>query len=182
MQLTSSDSSAENFASLSMAFCELVESSESVGLGELVDRATKLIVGLYDAAMRLPQPQASEHDAPQPVTKEEWWTLFRRLSLQLGEINNYSFVFDPYEQDAAPVTGSLADDLAGIYSDLRVGLALYAAEAYDDAIWEWRFGFESHWGRHAAHALYALHVAKHSGTVVWIEHGRPTSFGPTSLG
>ncbi len=157
----------------------MVESSETVGLGELVQWATELIVALYDAAMRLPQSDPSGQDAPEPVSQDDWQALFKRLSVQLGEINDYSFVFDPYDQTSAPVIGSLADDLADIYSDLHTGLVLHAAQANDDAIWQWRFGFENHWGRHAAHALYALHIAKHSGTVSWIEHGRPTSFGPT---
>ena len=179
VQPTASDPYAAHFGSLAAAFCELVKSSETVGLGELVNRATELIVGLYDAAMRLPQSEPSEQDAPQPVTRDDWQTLFKRLSFQLGEINDYSFVFDPYELNAAPVIGSLADDFADIYSDLQIGLVLHTAGASDDAIWQWRFGFENHWGRHAAHALYALHIAEHSGTVSWIEHGRPTSFGPT---
>ncbi len=179
MQPTVSDPDAANFASLAAAFCRLIETSETVGLGELVDRVTELIVALYDAAMRLPQSDPSEHAEPQPVTSDDWQALFKRLSFQLGEINSYNFVFDPYDQNAAPVMGSLADDLADIYRDLQTGLALHAAEANDDATWQWRFGFENHWGRHAAHALYALHIAKHSGPVSWVEHGRPTSFGPT---
>ena len=27
-----------------------------------------------------------------------------------------------------------------------------------DVVWEWRFGFYSHWGRHATEALRALHA------------------------
>jgi hypothetical protein len=132
--------------------------------------------------MGLPDPETSDRDSPDAVSPDDWWALYRRLSMQFGEVNNYRFMFDPYEPGSDPVTGSLADDLADIYSDLKIGLALDAAGANDDAIWQWRFGFENHWGRHAAHALYALHVASHSGTVSWIEHGRPTSFGPSSPG
>jgi hypothetical protein len=174
-------SEAANFASLAARFCALVESSETLRLGELVQQTTQLIVALYDAAMRLPHPNPSEQDAPESLTADAWQALYQRLSIQFGDINDYSFIFDPYDMAALPVTGSLADDLADIYRDLKTGLIVDAAEQSDDAIWEWRFGFEKHWGRHAAHALYALHVASNSGTVSWIEHGRPTSFGPTSL-
>jgi hypothetical protein len=179
VQPTVSDPDVANFAALATAFCGLVEASQTVGLRELVERATELIVALYDAAIRLPQSDPNEHDAPQPVTQDDWQALVKRLSFQLRGINDYSFVFDPYDLNSAPVIGSLADDFADIYSDLQAGLILYAAHANDDATWQWRFGFENHWGRHAAHALYALHIAKYSGTVSWIEHGRPTSFGPT---
>jgi Domain of unknown function (DUF5063) len=67
-------------------------------------------------------------------------------------------MFDPYESGATPVMGSLADDAADIYRDLRGGLSLIDVDGgLDNAVWEWQFGFEYHWGVHAASALYALH-------------------------
>src|SRR5713101_6545121 len=138
MDSTASQSDVADFALLAARFCALVEYSETLALGELVQRATELIVALYAAAIRLPHADPSERDAPESVTPDEWQALYRRLSIQFGDINDYSFVFDPYEQNAAPVTGSLADDLADIYRDLKTGLVLHEAAAGDDAIWEWR--------------------------------------------
>jgi hypothetical protein len=71
-------------------------------------------------------------------------------------------MFDPYEGEM-PVVASLADDIADIYRDLKKGFALLdAGGSRDRAVWEWRHGFEHHWGRHAAHALYAVYVLTHT--------------------
>jgi hypothetical protein len=145
---------------LAERFCSFVESSGTLNLNELVQGASEFIVALYAAALQLPSPEPTERDAPEAMTHAEWNALHRRLAEQFGQINSYSFFFDPYETDSQPVTASLADDLADIYRYLRTGLMLYGVpDSRNDAIWGWRFGFEDHWGRHAAHALYALHNA-----------------------
>ncbi|MFE7505205.1 DUF5063 domain-containing protein [Promicromonospora sp. NPDC057488] len=50
--------------------------------------------------------------------------------------------------------------MADIWRDLRSGLDWLDSGADPaDVLWDWRFGFETHWGRHATHALHALHAA-----------------------
>jgi len=86
--------------------------------------------------------------------------LFRSLGSYLGDWDAYAEVFDPYEMDDTPVVGSLSDDLADVYRDLRRGLALFDASNRPgkiDAVWDWRFHFHSHWGEHATGALRPLH-------------------------
>jgi hypothetical protein len=68
----------------------------------------------------------------------------------------YWKVFDPYEQEP-PVAGSLSDDLLDVYRDVGEGLALWESGQDANAIWEWRFSFESHWGARAIDAMRALH-------------------------
>jgi hypothetical protein len=76
----------------------------------------------------------------------------------------YWEVFDPYDHDDnQPVAGSLADDALDVYRDIRRGLALWDASRTRNAIWEWRFHFDVHWGDHATDALRALHRACKSG-------------------
>ncbi|MDQ0427430.1 hypothetical protein QOZ98_000255 [Planomicrobium stackebrandtii] len=45
----------------------------------------------------------------------------------------------------------------GIYRDIKKGLILYEQGHSMEAIWEWKFGFEVHWGEHATSAIRALH-------------------------
>ncbi|MCW2753202.1 MAG: hypothetical protein JWQ32_613 [Marmoricola sp.] len=55
-------------------------------------------------------------------------------------------------------TGSLADDLADVWRDLREGLdALTMNARWDDVAWEWRFGLDVHGGKHAVEAVRAIH-------------------------
>ena len=57
------------------------------------------------------------------------------------------------------IVGSLADDLADTYFDLKEGLALQEAGETEPSrvIWEWRFSFDIHWGEHALSALRSLY-------------------------
>ena len=66
----------------------------------------------------------------------------------------YWEVFDPREL-SEPVAGSLSDDLADIYRDLRRGLAA-AERDIAEAVWNWRFSYETHWGDHATDAIRTL--------------------------
>ena len=56
--------------------------------------------------------------------------------------------------------GDVADDLCDIYRDILPGLRYWEAggeEGHAAVVWEWRFGFITHWGRHAIAALGLLH-------------------------
>jgi hypothetical protein len=100
---------------------------------------------------------------------KEWQVLYERLTAKLGDLDLYSFVFDPYEEPTTPIVGSLANDIADIYRDLADGFAaVEAGGTTEDGLWEWRFGFASHWRRHAAHALYAVYVLTHPGGAQWV--------------
>jgi hypothetical protein len=55
------------------------------------------------------------------------------------------------------VVGDLADDLVDIYRDVSAGSAFHDAGCVDDAIWQWGFSFQTHWGKHASSAIRALH-------------------------
>ncbi len=52
------------------------------------------------------------------------------------------------------------DDLSSVYSDIKHGLRLFDAGTPDcqsEAIWQWRFGYENHWGTHLMRALATVH-------------------------
>lgn len=77
----------------------------------------------------------------------------------IGDADLYWDVLDPIIAETPKVsTGSLTDDLTEVYLDLKRGLDLWSDGQERDATWEWRFGFETHWGLHAIRALLVLHV------------------------
>jgi hypothetical protein len=85
--------------------------------------------------------------------------LYSALATKLGRRDYYNEMFAPYDlAEREPVTGSLADDLADIYADLSRGLAAWQVGNTEDAVWEWRFHFQHHWGEHTTGALRALHA------------------------
>ncbi|MER5951172.1 DUF5063 domain-containing protein [Streptomyces sp. NPDC001904] len=82
--------------------------------------------------------------------------LRERLARMLDPIDVYSEVFDPYEPRKAPVAARISDDLAGVVTDLRHGMAHYRAGRVTEALWWWQFSYFSSWGSTASATLRAL--------------------------
>jgi hypothetical protein len=78
--------------------------------------------------------------------------------VNFGEYDTYWEVFNPYHLEE-PVGASLSDDILDIYKDAKKGILLYEKNEHIEGIWEWKFGFEIHWGSHAVDAIRALHSA-----------------------
>lgn len=77
-----------------------------------------------------------------------------RLSELLGDLDTYSYVFDPYAPEV--FEGQLSDDLASIASDLENGLRHYRAGDVDEALWWWQYSYVASWGTLAGAAQKAL--------------------------
>ncbi|HVE75005.1 MAG TPA: DUF5063 domain-containing protein [Mycobacteriales bacterium] len=77
------------------------------------------------------------------------------LARELGPVDAYVEVFDPYADDAA-VPYTLSDDLADIALDLLHGLRHYDAGRSREALWWWQFTCLNSWGNHAGASLRAL--------------------------
>lgn len=117
------------------------------------------LLELYRTGIGLP-PEWSDELAGrgdiERVDDTEWRAAYEasgRLPLDY-----YAEVYDPTEiTGEAPVTGSLADDLADIYRDVVTGLRAYQRGDHASAVWEWSFNLHAHWGAHATGAMRALH-------------------------
>jgi Domain of unknown function (DUF5063) len=77
-----------------------------------------------------------------------------RLAELFGNIDTYSFVFDPY--DPEQVDSQLSDDLTSIASDLENGLRHFRLGNTAEALWWWQFSYVSSWGNLAGALLNAL--------------------------
>jgi len=84
---------------------------------------------------------------------EERFELFCRLKDLLGEDDSYWLEHDKCD-DEFDQTGSLADDFADIYFELKRGLSLYEAGENNsqDALRMWQTGYFLHWGQHIVDA------------------------------
>ncbi len=149
-------------AGLARDFCRLIE---SVGVrrdpGWLQD-VFGMLPRLHVAVVSLTDPGARGPEAPDP---ENWpgdehahldalddrFELYSRLRTELGEHDAYWLEFDPVGDAHADMSGSLADDLADIYYDVRHGLEIFAGAA-DDAVHFWKRSYRLHWGQHLVDA------------------------------
>jgi hypothetical protein len=90
---------------------------------------------------------------------DETAALCRSLGALIGDRSFYREIYDPFESpEESEVAGLLADDFADIYRDLQDGLDKWNRGETGEALWEWRFNFENHWGEHLTGALRALHI------------------------
>jgi hypothetical protein len=109
------------------------------------------LLDLYSKALFLPEvePEKSEvADIDIPVPQ-----------INFNQYYLYWEVFNPYTLEE-PVGSSLSDDILDIYNDLKKGIHLFEKNEHIEAIWIWKFGFETHWGSHAVDAIRALHSAE----------------------
>jgi hypothetical protein len=81
-------------------------------------------------------------------------TMRLRLADILGNVDTYSFVFDPYVPEV--VESQLSDDLTSVASDLENGLRHYRLGNIEEALWWWQFSYVASWGNLAGAALNAL--------------------------
>lgn len=90
------------------------------------------------------------------------------LSVEISQAISgaYPGLMNEHADDLEEQTRALMlwDDLTDIYLDLRHGLDLYAVGDPDhiaEAFWQWRSGYENHWGRHLFRALMTVHEIRY---------------------
>jgi hypothetical protein len=167
--MTSEDDNAKvaaRFGAIARQYCVLVDAAAITEKTEFLLELYRILPELVLEAIRLPDIDGDEEDDPKNVppivqrpemSNEEWGLLYGLLKGKFGSATLYWTVFNPLKDEEA-IPGSLADDVADVYRDLLIGVLLidrYAANS--EAIWEWRFGFHSHWGDHAISALRTIH-------------------------
>lgn len=120
--------------------------------------ALRQIVAIYAAALSLPQPwtERVSNRRNENIDLSDSLAAVRHRASAIP-LQHYSEIFSPLVPQEEPVVGDLADDLVDIYRDLAMGLELYECGKIDDALWEWGFKFQAHWGEHASSAIRALH-------------------------
>ena len=144
--------SATAFAELAREYCEIVDRAGALGRDAFLEAIEPRIARLYASTAELPRIDPGDEDFEFAVDAA---LAHEQLEALFADRNVFRIVLDPWSDDE-PVHSSLAECLAEIYKDLRECLAAFDAGRRDEAIWEWRSGWEIHWGRHAWEALAAI--------------------------
>lgn len=148
---------ADRFSDEARRFVEWADGTSS---SQTMNAAVALrrVVALYGVALELPQPwseKVSTGELPCPDLTRRLAAVRQRASAI--PLQHYSEIFSPHVMQDEPVVGDLSDDLHDIYGHVAKGLHLHEMGRIDDALWEWGFGFQTHWGEHASSAIRALH-------------------------
>ena len=143
------------------AFCSTIENIDRLPTNDICATLQRQLLSLYKNGQDLNLVSIDTGDSAQkPPPKEELKSIIDSLSFKLPE-RYYWHVFEPTQQnDLEPVCGDLADDLGDIYEELKNAVLLIDTgrlENIQHGMWNLKFGFDAHWGRHCIDAIYALH-------------------------
>jgi hypothetical protein len=155
---------AKQFASVAKKFCDAIESAPNLDRTELLVQVYRILPQLISHAISLPRVELNDNESREKLRTKlslshaQWSELYQSLKIKLGDVNLYWAVWDPTKESEA-IHGSLADDFADIYRELKQDLDLGGADeaVSEDNIWHWRFGYHSHWGKHAIDALRTIY-------------------------
>lgn len=148
---------AEDFTAVARRYCEWAESEYPANL-QSAKHTLELITELYLCGVQLAdEAKDIGRDRPSITSRASMRNLVYARAGNLP-LNYYSELFNPTIVPAEePVTGDLADDIADIYEDIKRGLSLLDAGHMEQAVWEWVFQMQTHWGEHATSAIRVLH-------------------------
>ncbi len=172
-----------SFVATARNFCDLLETNTHRSKKRFLKQVLTATVSLYGAGLELPdvKPDAGfnplgewfEHNEGLPIAERinqnpeikepsrRKQLIRRNIILSLGGELPYQEIFEPF-QGHEPVTGTVSDDLEDIYGDLKEGLLAMEGSERPSAniVWQWKFGLESHWGRHCNALQALLHVVQ----------------------
>lgn len=148
---------SDHFAHVVRAYIRWIEigkmqPADLVRLHGLLAALQTAIVALPPVAATDESDEATESDLR--LRTAACGAMVDRLSSVLP-VREYRFVFNVLEEPDV-VSGDLSSDLAEICQDIQDGLEHYEAGNAAAAIWEWRFGYFTHWGRHLINAQTAI--------------------------
>ena len=139
----------ESFYRISAEYCNYVTENEINH--NSIPFLMELLMKLYISALNLPDLK------PETIQISES-TIHENVCIRINkEIpTTYWEIFNPYIMEEL-VCGDLSDDLYDILSDLQCGIKEYEHGKIGNAVFEWKFGLNNHWGNHVIDALRALH-------------------------
>jgi len=144
-------------------------------------KAHTALLDLYSAAHKLDQIELKYSSEDKEFDRDAIFE--NKNSIQISELGTEAFyweVFDPTysEKDAQPnagwavidreaTQGWLVDDIADIYRDLKIELIkidnIGTDEAVEDGLWQLKWSFAHHWGKHCINALRYLYYFYYDG-------------------
>lgn len=157
------DLQVRHFVDSAVSFCQLVENQQALTVSEFTRQVIEILPRLYVAALNLPEVEVTT-DEPLPSATQQLHA--GQLHIEIADkLDPYNIYWEAlnlfaYLEEESNGAGDIADDLVDIYCDLKRGLASYSegTEGHSlDAVWDWKFHFDIHWGKHLVDALRVLH-------------------------
>ncbi|MGF1586040.1 MAG: DUF5063 domain-containing protein [Bacteroidales bacterium] len=150
------------FVAVANEVCIFMEQAGGFPKKDFVDKTRKILPLLYYKAGLLPVTEPFYQEGTEKfVSEEDWQIIHDNVLGRMGSHNDYAEILDPVYRDTEDnVGGSIAEDMADIYQDLKDFLLIYrmgTVELMNDAIWECVQHFEQYWGQKLLNSLRYLH-------------------------
>ena len=147
------------------AYCDFVDRWRTGGAPQPFTTLLQLLSNLAKSGVALPFDMA-ERDVEdiERIDHARWQVIAAGINEVTGAACATLTNECTNDEEAQLRASMLWDDLADIYRDLRHGLDLYALgdpEHVAEAIWQWRFSYENHWGAHLFRALMTVHEIRY---------------------
>lgn len=141
-------------------FCLFTEKAEHYNADEVLNYYAKICPLLYLKGAILPAFQPDDdYFAERFVNEDQWETIYNSL-LPLFADKDEFFTLSYETSDNIPLKASISEHIADIYQDMKDFVLLYQknlAYAKQNAVYECKSLFLSHWGGKIAALLPALH-------------------------
>jgi hypothetical protein len=150
------------FVAVANEYCSFAENAVSFSKRDFLQKSARILPLLYYKASLLPVVDSAFEEGNEKYVSENQYE-FIRLAIvsKLGSHNDYQEVYDPVYRDSNEASyGSLAEDIADIYQDLKDFIMVYrvgTVEIMQEALFEIRTGFEQYWGQRLVNALRVIH-------------------------
>ena len=149
------------FVAVSREICQFLENAGTFSRSDFIEKSRKALPLLYFKAGFLPLTEAVfEEGTEKFVTEDVWQAVHDSILRKMGGYNEYARVYDPEIKDTEDSIGSIAEDMADIYQDLKDCLMVYRLgthELMNDALFECVQNYRHSWGSKLLNALSVLH-------------------------
>jgi pimeloyl-ACP methyl ester carboxylesterase len=152
----------QRFRDNAMQYCALIDSLANGKPDRFYDHLHACMSRLASSAVDLPQEvgDATVETASDSMTHEDWGRIVTQINHAIGPEVERLIAADADDTESATRVFMLSDALADIYRDLSDGVKASEDRSQggtQEAIWQWRFGYEYHWGLHLFDALHTVH-------------------------
>ncbi|HPS27060.1 MAG TPA: DUF5063 domain-containing protein [Bacteroidales bacterium] len=149
------------FITVANELCVFLEENGKYDIIFIYTYLQKVLPLLYLKGTMLPDVFVDDEDANERfVTLEQWEKIYLALLDKTGTTDSFYFIGNDDEFENKPQKGSIAENLADIYQDLKDFLLLYQKNrlaAQQNAVHALRVLFEINWGVKALWAHTAIH-------------------------
>lgn len=155
------DSNVAAFRDDALAYCTFIDAWRSGPVAAPYSTLLRLLSSLAKSGVALPQGGGvSDAEDVERIDHEQWSIIAGEIGDVTADAIQALLIEHADDEESLTRAAMLWDDLADIYRDLRHGLDRYAfgdADHITNAIWQWRFNYQFHWGAHLFRALATVH-------------------------